>query len=996
MAEKTALYLRMAQRNAAQGDVCRAVVTIVNTLRNNPQFLETQPEAIDFLAEILVPGYEEEIHRLATRYPSFSARLYKALAAHGKAELARQLEASFEAYCIECMKTFNASESYLQPLNYTEMPQAVAAEYSGTAAESGFFRAAPKSEKQIQICDQVQVQEPAPAALPNEVWMPSIQAEVGHLAYERHEFTSRNTDTCPSEGIRRFDRIRTHHAQTQASDYADTAADRVILDFDNSVREPPKASLFDASLTKFKSFAQEQSEWREMAKKDAMRQLGPKQTPMEQVAETTFALSDTPSVEPYSVRHPLRFKFTPQAIVTCIFACILAMIAFITWQTAEPVLQKRAIQGVSESWISAADQGTTISEEALNASKKFVDESWLNAYKQFLDVWKGLYYEGEPTQLIDPDSETFLGQYSSTHAAYIMQEVHRGHLARAKLHFDSVEPSIWREHPYFKLWSEAQLDAAAMDIRNASSKYEMLLRTPLAPFALAELGVLALDNDQADIQQRYKQHFESFETPPKLAACAYETLARSGTQLDNAFTTGRLKSPYAEYCVIANIFHTIRTQGKIDSHDIAMLENAKPLARGDYYRIEAVIQAELHEQQPDRAVAFYRSFELPEGHPLRTRLLRAILSQSERIANWGGLHALNEKIPANIGYMMAARMMDNAQTTGIVEPDGKYSESLFKYHTKLGSQGIQTIMDEALAEAEMGSYERALSLIRTVIGAHPDYKEPIYLQAMIYAQMGKADEAAALLEQDAHTGRASAVDFVIANLYRARAGLRLSPSAFALHHLTFEDPVLEGARCEILWRKHSRQAQTCLQNLSQKQELSKAIWIMSHLDNHGMPMGTAAQWAKASAGALSFPGYHLAYARKLIEEGALSESLKAYTSAILLDRSTRTPSVIDELEHIYASKQRRYEGTKKFEDIILIAEQEHWEPLILGALHKAAARLYQPEKGHSTAKQHLVRAMELIGEQPELLKSMVEYYEAKEKPEHAGMWRTKLRKAISN
>ena len=95
------------------------------------------------------------------------------------------------------------------------------------------------------------------------------------------------------------------------------------------------------------------------------------------------------------------------------------------------------------------------------------------------------------------------------------------------------------------------------------------------------------------------------------------------------------------------------------------------------------------------------------------------------------------------------------------------------------------------------------------------------------------------------------------------------------------------------------------------------------------------------------------------------------------------------------SKQRRYEGTKQFEDIILIAEQNHWDPRILGALHKAAARLYQPEKGHSTAKQHLVRAMELVGEQPELLKSMVEYYEAKEKPEHAGMWRSKLRKALS-
>ena len=78
MAEKIPLYLKIAHRNAANGDICRAVVTIINTLRNNPQFLETQPEAIDFLAEILVPGFEEEIHRL---YDIHCAKLKKEIEA---------------------------------------------------------------------------------------------------------------------------------------------------------------------------------------------------------------------------------------------------------------------------------------------------------------------------------------------------------------------------------------------------------------------------------------------------------------------------------------------------------------------------------------------------------------------------------------------------------------------------------------------------------------------------------------------------------------------------------------------------------------------------------------------------------------------------------------------------------------------------------------------------------------------------------------------------
>ena len=106
MADKSGLYLKIARRSAANGEGCRAIVTIINALRNNPQYLETQPEAVDLLAELLVPGYEDEIHRLETAYPSFSERLSKALVACGKAEFAAKLESSFEAYCIDQLKSY--------------------------------------------------------------------------------------------------------------------------------------------------------------------------------------------------------------------------------------------------------------------------------------------------------------------------------------------------------------------------------------------------------------------------------------------------------------------------------------------------------------------------------------------------------------------------------------------------------------------------------------------------------------------------------------------------------------------------------------------------------------------------------------------------------------------------------------------------------------------------------------------------------------------------
>ncbi len=161
MAEKTALYLRMAHRNAAEGDICRAVVTIINTLRNNPQFLETQPEAIDFLAEILVPGFEEEIYRLTTRYPSFSAKLYRALASHDKSSLARQLESGFEVYCIERMKTYHACEAALEPVRYAEsFPQKT--DYQEAVAGSGLWGAVERQNPLPEEQPQTAASQPPP------------------------------------------------------------------------------------------------------------------------------------------------------------------------------------------------------------------------------------------------------------------------------------------------------------------------------------------------------------------------------------------------------------------------------------------------------------------------------------------------------------------------------------------------------------------------------------------------------------------------------------------------------------------------------------------------------------------------------------------------------------------------------------------------------------------------------------------------------------------
>jgi hypothetical protein len=60
----------------------------------------------------------------------------------------------------------------------------------------------------------------------------------------------------------------------------------------------------------------------------------------------------------------------------------------------------------------------------------------------------------------------------------------------------------------------------------------------------------------------------------------------------------------------------------------------------------------------------------------------------------------------------------------------------------------------------------------------------------------------------------------------------------------------------------------------------------------------------------------------------------------------------------------------------------------------SAARLYQPQTAHPLARNHLTRALELLGDNPDILKGLVDYYEAKDKPEQARKYRIRLNRLL--
>ena len=82
----------------------------------------------------------------------------------------------------------------------------------------------------------------------------------------------------------------------------------------------------------------------------------------------------------------------------------------------------------------------------------------------------------------------------------------------------------------------------------------------------------------------------------------------------------------------------------------------------------------------------------------------------------------------------------------------------------------------------------------------------------------------------------------------------------------------------------------------------------------------------------------------------------------------------------------------KFEEIIETAVRLKRSPSLLGSLHLAVARIYQPEAAHSMARRHLGSAIDYLGETPEIIELIVRYYEAKDKPIQTRMWQNKLKK----
>lgn len=1162
-----------------RGDNARAMITVINALIANPQYIESEPDFIDLLAEVYEPKFGDELNSIEAKHPQFGTLFRAALVRHGKSDDAISREEEFEKYCISNMKyaqsAFTQNNFSSAPSNSGLYPQFIPfrdiPSYHGDKSSRGGlpfcgahgFYASPTSQYDAETgnaltrldsqpfarttaqgasfsepdhaapflqtphfedarihrewnADGMTTEPPSyprfdrttlhsqslpswdtlsprgrhvarrsslfpsgvhsplssstmemnsnafgvatslspvkdlPAAAPFEPYDVSslniprsttrrysaqVSGQNRRSENRQNGFQDANGTDAPTypsgsnDAFRRFERIDLMR-QTQVGEaYADNATDRVILDFDDKIKETPKTAFFAASKTKFRSYSEDIACARESnSSHRAIRKQENHATMAEQIAKQTHELSDTPSVEPYTNQHPLRFSVTPPQILTCVALCFVCVFLLLTYQAAKPDLEKQALHGISASYIDAQETGQTplgtSSARERSHRPAFVDPDWLTAYDAFLDTWQSFYFV-KPTDSPSNASNVLEAEMAKPahdappplHAAYVDRRILEGNLEEAANYFASIadDHEIWKNHAYFKWWIEAAIANANFELNRASSLYQKLLYTPLAPFALTQLGTLAIEDDfsQTDAKQAFLKAFQSFEPPqgigesranpeiPKTipATCAYALLTK-GAQ-DVVFSRA-LQSPYDDYCAAARIFSKLQKGAfglkREDFEDLEKLETTHQTTLSNIAVTEAVILAEIRLMHPARAAKFFHAVDLPDAHPQKRALKNAIFLEAFAFGNWNILHELSPKSPNPIELFDALRMIDSAQNRSLFKPSP--ARDIFFMGKKPAFHHEMSDMDAIYRDAYLGMLATALQEVRSthIVSAH--YYESLALQSMILSHMGKNREAARVLSGDFKEGFRSVPFIVLSNMYRARANHPLGLQAFILPFVAFEDPILEAARCEVFWRKRMPQAEACIQNLHRKTPKSKtqAAWIMAHLKHpDAFPTGTAQEWANADAKALAFPSFALAYARVLKREGQFTAAARQYARALIDDPTTATPQTIQEFEEAFRTHpQRRLIAARQFDAIIPKAEAIQMHPTLIGLMHLTAARLYQPKSANAMVKIHLNKAIEKLGETPEILKQFVAYYEAKDKPETALKYKKKLSAMIQS
>ncbi len=820
-------------------------------------------------------------------------------------------------------------------------------------------------------------------------------SQVALSSISRHRHDSENEMPAAASpavaAVRRFDRLKALDAEERKTNtsFIDDGTQRVIYDFDNIVTDSLGSAGYKSptELTPYRTFEEERAEF--LAANPSRPRFSFSSStmdPFERVAEMTRSLdTDTPSVTPADPE-PKRFSISAAQLAVCVAICVISVFVFITWKSSEPELARQALRGLGDTFIQASEAGEAdpagvTAERADLTVKPFAD-----AFRSFFDVWHALYFKSSEDYTFD---ESMPVETAAQTAAKILWLTSHDKAREARILFEDTSRSTWRGAEYFKRFSEALLAEAEHELPTAARRYAYLQNSPLAGFALTRLALLAFQSEHPEVISTYEKiAFSTSE--PLVSQCTRSLLSHGNIGGTPGWAFDALTPAAQDMCGIAAALRSAKLGIPLSEAWRSYLANLQTTPELDVYRIEALVEGALLAGNIREAAAWFKQFNVSSEHPIRIRLQHAILQHAFDSDDLSALNALSNNIPADISPFEAARLID----TDDLSSSTTWASYFTRFAAKRPSANLANdkaylaALDNAWNEAVAGDYVRSLAALRSIRGRYPDAWEPLMLQSELLYRTGSAKDAAGNYEVRALHGEGGGVSIVMSNLYLVRAGLPVNPMAYALLWMPFSDPELESARCEILHAMHAYNADRCSSELASRKvkRITKTAWFAKNASR-----APQSDLNRNGTGALSVPGYHLRLARVKLASGAVRDSVHSFTDAILYDPTTQNEETIYELEQVFVSRKRRYDGHHAFESLIPKLESRGVSRQVLAAAHLAAAEMYQPSTGNSLAKQHLLKSIELIGDNERALLGMIRYYDGKDKQEQLLKWQRRLR-----
>jgi len=338
------------------------------------------------------------------------------------------------------------------------------------------------------------------------------------------------------------------------------------------------------------------------------------------------------------------------------------------------------------------------------------------------------------------------------------------------------------------------------------------------------------------------------------------------------------------------------------------------------------------------------------------------------LGRWGALRTLVEQDPSPL-YAVAREQLAARGTPAAPAPILPGSAR--------GLAEFQVVLADLQSRVRNGSFKEALDVASRVSTAHPDRFVPLQLRGELLSLAGRADEAASLADLWRRGHLSSARASLSAALFMARAGTLTDDLAAQSAALEVTDVDLLATKAEIAARRGDLDsARTSVERVLEadpnhpRARAVRGLWLSKK--------GGAGRLQDLEAGLqgqLTLPNVGIELARELGRAGHTDRAIAVLEGA--LERPAEQLAAVEALAELYIASKQPKKGRSRLEKVLAGMSQDSENRVLRGHMAYWLGRLYAPSEGNYASAKYLKMARLLLGEQPDILYYLGEYFWAR-------------------